>query len=129
MENAAHVLDDLLKKWGLTLSIVKTKLLVAGGEDGADMRPLRLDGGEVECVSEFKYLGSIIEAKGELAWEVGERIAKASKAFGALREPVFRDSNLSLRTKREVYKAVVLGVLLYGSETWTTKREAESFPL
>ena len=53
--------------------------------------------------------------------EVGEIIAKASRAFGALKEPVFRNSNLSYRTKRLVYRAVVLGVLLYGSETWTTK--------
>ena len=113
MESAAHKLDDLLRKWGLTLSIVKTKLLVAGDSDADDMRPLRLDGGEVECVTEFKYLGSIVEAKGGIAQEVGEKIAKVSKAFGALREPIFRDSNLSLRTKRKVYKAVVLGVLLY----------------
>ena len=124
MESAAHKLDDLLRKWGLTLSIVKTKLLVAGDSDADDMRPLRLDGGEVESVTEFKYLGSIVEAKGGIAQEVGEKIAKVSKAFGALREPIFRDSNLSLRTKRKVYKAVVLGVLLYGSETWTTKRDA-----
>ena len=39
-------------------------------------------------------------------------------------KPVSRDSKLSLRTKRQMYKAVVLGVLLYGSETWTTKRDA-----
>ena len=77
---------------------------------------------EVECVTEFKYLGSIVQAKGGITQEVGERIAKVNKAFGALWEPVFRDSNLSLRTKRKVYKAVVLEVLLYGSETWTTKR-------
>ena len=38
----------------------------------------------MECVTEFKYLGSIVEAKGGIAQEVGERIAKASKAFGAL---------------------------------------------
>ena len=85
---------------------------------------LRLDGGEVECVTEFKYLGSIVEAKGGIAQEVGERIAKTSKALCALWEPIFRDSSLSLRTKRNMYKAVVLGVLLYGSETWTTKRDA-----
>ena len=78
----------------------------------------------MECVTEFKYLGSIVEAKGGIAQEVGERIAKASKAFGALWKPIFGDSNLSLRTKRNMYKAVVLGVLLYGSETWTTKRDA-----
>ena len=103
---------------------MKTKLLVAGDRDADDMRPLRLDSGKVECVTEFKYLGSIVEAKGGIAQEVGERIAKATKGFGALREPILRNSNLSLRTKRKVYKAVVLGVLLYGSETWTTKRDA-----
>ncbi len=53
-----------------------------------------------------------------------ERIAKAFRAFGALKEPVFRDKNLSLATKKLVYKAVVLATLLYGSETWTTKRDA-----
>ena len=62
---------------------------MAGDGDANDMRPLRLDGGEVECVTEFKYLGSIVEAKGGIAQEVGEKIAKASKAFGALRKPVF----------------------------------------
>ena len=48
-----------------------------------------------------------------------------------LNEPVFRDRNLSLTTKRLVYNAVVLRVLLYGSETWTTTcnttRKLESF--
>ena len=61
---------------------------MAGDTDADDMRPQRLDGGEVECVTEFKYLGSIVEAKGGITQEVGERIAKASKAFGALWEPV-----------------------------------------
>ena len=106
MENAAHILHDLLE-WGLTLSIVKTKLLVAGDSDGDDIRPLRLDGGEVECMTEFKYLGSIVEAKGGIAKEVGERIAKESNTFGALWEPIFRDSDLSLRTKRKVYRDAV----------------------
>ena len=92
---------------------MKTKLLVVGSKDETDLRPLKLgDDGEVECVKEFKYLGSIVEARGGVVKEVGERIAKASRAFGALRMPVFRDSNLSLTTKRMVYKAVVLGVLL-----------------
>ena len=32
---------------------MKTKLLVAGDSDADDMKPLRLNGGEVECVTEF----------------------------------------------------------------------------
>ena len=49
------------------------------------------------------------------------RIAKASQAFEHLREPIFRNSNFSISTKRAVYKAVVLSVLLYGAETWPIK--------
>ena len=48
--------------------------------------------------------------------EVDRRIAGASRAFGALRRAVFKDSNLSFQTKRAVYQACVLAVLLYGSE-------------
>ena len=64
-------------------------------------------------------VGFTVEAKVGTVHLVEERIAKACKAFGALWEPIFRDINLSLRTMRKMYKAVVLGVLLYGSETWT----------
>ena len=51
-------------------------------------------------------------------WRTGLR----SRAFGALKRPVFGDNNLSLRTKRLVYRGVVMGVLLYVAETWAIKR-------
>ncbi len=114
MERAAVELEKVIKAWGLTLSVRKTKLLVAGAlgtEDEA--RPIMLEGGEVECVTNFKYLGSVLEANGGVGMEVGERIAKAARTFGALKGPIFNNSNLSFKTKRMVYKAVVLGVLLY----------------
>ena len=47
------------------------------------------------------------------------RIANASKAFAALRPAVFNDRNLNVDTKRQVYQACVLSVLLYGSECWS----------
>ncbi len=101
-------------------------MLVAGApcDEEEELRPLHLDECVVECVPDFKYLGSVVDGRGGIMKEVKERIAKASRAFGALKEPVFRDKNLSLATKRLVYKAVVLATLLYGSETWTTKRDA-----
>ena len=70
----------------------------------------------------------LVEEKGGVVKEVGERITKASRAFGILKK---KNSNLSYETNRH-YKAVVLEILLYGSETWTTKRfnvrKVEAFP-
>ena len=50
--------------------------------------------------------------------DVERRIIKVSQAFGALKKPDFRDKNLTLNTKRKVYQACVLAVLLYGTECW-----------
>ena len=122
MEAAATALEGLITALGLSLNIPKTKLLVAGTPNSEDLQPLQLAGGSVVCVTDFQYLGSVVEAKGGVGKDVCERIAKASRAFGMLKEPVFRDRNLSITTKRLVYNSVVLGVLLYGSETWTTTR-------
>ena len=125
IERTANVLEEVASQWGLTVSLSKTKLLVVNGSaDCDDLQPLNIGGAAIEVVPDFRYLGAIMESKGEIMKDVEERIARASKAFGALCRPVFRDSSLSLVTKRMVYRAVVLGVLLYGAETWTNKRAA-----
>ena len=72
-----------------------------------------------EWVSEFAYLGSLIVESGRMHVEVDKRIANAS----ALRQAVFKDAHLSVATKRSVYRACVLSVLLYGSECWVPLRK------
>ena len=46
---------------------------------------------------------------GKVTVEIDCRIA-----LGCSRKPIFQDRNLSIATKRQVYQAVVLSVLLYG---------------
>ena len=58
---------------------------------------------------------------GEITPEVSCRIARASKAFGCPREPVFLNHTLSTGNKRGIYKAAVVSILVYGAETWTLK--------
>ena len=124
IERAARTLDEVASEWGLTLSLPKTKLLVSGVWNEDDLQPITIRGDSIEVVPDFRYLGSIVEAHGEVLKDVEDRIARASRAFGALCRPVFQDRSLSLRTKRMVYRAVVMGVLLYGAETWVNKRAA-----
>ena len=65
MEYAAVELEKIVRVWGLILSVGKTKLVVAGAPSSMeDLRPLTQEGREIECVRDFKYLGSIVEEKG-----------------------------------------------------------------
>ena len=59
-------------------------------------------------VSEFQYLGSVITENNRIDAEVDRCIANASKAFEALKR------ELTISSKRMLYHASVLSVLLYG---------------
>ena len=73
-------------------------------------------------MSQFPYLGSLITEGGQSYEEMDRRIASVSRAFGALRRAFFKDSNLSVKTKRSVYNVCVMSVLLFGSECWVPLR-------
>ena len=110
------------KDWGMTVSIDKTKGMVIGKNVAeSDVESIQTGSGAVEVVDSFPYLGSIVASDGDVTSELSARIAKAARAFGCLRKPIFQNSNLSLSTKRAVYRAMVMSVLLYGAETWTIK--------
>ena len=77
-----------------------------------------VDGGSIAFTSRFKYLGSIVTADLRDATDVDNRIASATSAFGALHRCVFSTKDISLVVKKAVYIAIVLSILLYGSESW-----------
>ena len=112
MDVAAKVFEEVSAGWGLTLSVPKTKLLVASvGLSPNDVAPLQMNGGIVEVLNEFQYLGSLVEAAGGMTGEIEHHIVWASRTFGSLCNAVFMDHHLTLETKRLVYRSVVLGVL------------------
>ena len=77
-----------------------------------DRKPIVVRGGEIECVKEFPYFGSVIMSNGRLHSEVDRNIASASRAFGELCKAVFDDDNLSVTTKRKVHKVCILSETL-----------------
>ena len=88
----------------------------------SDLEPIHVDGGAIESVSSFRYLGSVMECHGGVNAELTARVSRAATIFGAMRRSVFSDKLLCLQTKRMVYQAVVLGVLLYAVDTWPIKQ-------
>ena len=74
----------------------------------------------------FKYLGSFIEdGGGGVDGEVAERITREAKAFGCVREAMFCNGSISLKTKQVVcMKQLYWAFYCYSAETWIIKQRA-----
>lgn len=81
--------------------------------------PININGKQIKTVKSFKYLGSALQANGQINEDIQHRITGASLAFRNLHSRVWKPHEISLKTKLLVYETVVLSTLLYSSECWT----------
>jgi hypothetical protein len=115
-------LSNACQEFGLAISLDKTKVM-AHNVDNAPA--ISINGHNLENVDEFTYLGSTVSSTLSLEAEVNKRIGKAVGVMARLNQRVWRNPCLTTKTKLRVYRACVLGTLLYGSETWTTYANQE----
>ena len=108
--------------WGLCVSTDKTKVMIqsTSSHPTNESSVFHIQETNLEVVSSFKYLGSILSSDSSLSSEINARIAKAASVFSCLKNTAWENSNLSTKTKLAVYNATVLPALLYGAETWST---------
>ncbi len=100
-EIASREYQSTARDFGLNVSTVKTKFMVVSCDvSEADLEPINVEGGEIEHVNKFQYLGSVIAESGRIDVEVDRLIANASKAIGAMKEAVFSDCVLTINTKK-----------------------------
>ena len=124
-EELQHLMNRLsaaCKKFGLIISLQKTKIL----SQGSSVEPsIKIDNYELDVVKDFPYLGSNISESLSLDSEINKRIGKAAGTLSKLTDRVWTNNILRVSTKMSVYRACILSTLLYGSETWTTYARQE----
>ena len=98
------------------ISRPKTKLM-AVTPNPTNHLPLKMCNVEVQYVDSFTYLGSLITNNGSSSRNITYRIAKAASTMCRLSNPLFRKHRISIRTKINMYRALVESVLFYSSET------------
>ena len=79
-------------------------------------------GFRLEHVSEFKYLGCVLDEPGTDVAECSMRVASGRRVAGAIRYLV-NASDLQLECARFLHETLVVPVLKYGSETMLWKEK------
>ena len=82
----------------------------------------QIDGETVETVADFIFLGSKITADGDYSHEIKRHLLLGRKASTNLDSILKSRDNMTLPTKVHPAKAMVFSVVMYGCESWTTKK-------
>ena len=104
------------KKAGLKLNIQKTKIMASG-----PITSWKIDGGTMETVTDFIFLGSKITVDGNCSHEIQRHLLLGRKAMTNLNS-ILKSRDITLPTKVCLVKAMVFPVVMYGCESWTIKK-------
>ena len=77
--------------------------------------------GKVETVAEFILGGSKITADGDCSHEIKRHLFLGRKVMTKL-DSILKSRDITLPTKVHLVKAMVFLVVMYGCESWTTKK-------
>ena len=122
MAESKEELKSLLKvkeeseKVGLKLNIQKTKIMAS-----SPITSWQIDGETVEIVTDFISLGSKITADGDCSHEIKRRLLLGKKVMTNL-DSILKNRGITWPTKVQLVKAMVFPVVMYGHESWTTKK-------
>ena len=102
------------------MNAAKTKVMTNTGE----VLNVMVEGGILEQVDSFVYLGSKISNDADCMNEVKSRLAMGMVVMNKLTK-IWRNKSIRNNTKLRLMKALAWSVATYGCESWTLKKEEE----
>ena len=121
LANLVKRLDETSSRYGMEISAEKTKLMTNSAHPITTK--ITVSGKELETVDHFKYLGAIISEEGSKA-EILARAAQTTAAMTKLKT-IWKDRNISLRSKVKLLHALIISIFLYACESWTLTAELQ----
>ena len=115
-ESACNAGNEESEKVCLKLNIQKTKVMAS-----SPITSWQIDGETVETVADFISGGPQITANGDRSHEIKRRLLLGRKVMTNL-DSILKSRDITLPTKVRLVKAMVFPVVMYGCETWTTKK-------
>ncbi|XP_072047114.1 uncharacterized protein [Amphiura filiformis] len=101
----------------MQISIEKSRVMIMGSNEELDVS---IDGEKQETVTQFKYLGAATTEDARSVQEINVRIAISTSSLAKLKPiHVWRDKNISMKTRMGLLRALFTSAFLYGCDTWT----------
>ena len=130
LADTVEIVEGTFAKYGLKLNmgVGKTEAVLNYRGPGAvqarqrrfvqDMGHLPLNAGSLRVVSDYQYLGTQFSQIADIGFEINTRLGKSSAVFRTLRQHVFGNRRLPVKTRLILLDSLVLSILFHGAGNW-----------
>ena len=116
LKSLLMMMKEESEKAGLKLNNQKTTIMASGS-----ITSWQIDGGEMETVKDFIFLGSKITADSDYSLEIKRHLLLGREAMTNL-DSILKSRDITLMTKVHIVKAMVFPIIMYGCESWIIKK-------
>jgi len=116
--------NEASEQLGLSINTKKTKCMVVSKRDQPPTCHLKCNNNDIDEVTSFNYLGSLVTSDGRSEKEIRRRIQISKTAFNKMRT-IFTDRKLSMPLKLRLLRCFVWSTFLYGCESWTLSQKSK----
>ena len=113
-------MNEACKVLNLSINVEKSKVMVCEKINSNPDCAIVLGDKKLELVSQFVYLGSLLQNDGRIDGEIDRRVNAGLRVVGAT-SSLSRNLEVDQKCKLAVYESVVVPTLMYASETWVWK--------
>ena len=112
-------LKDYCTKWGITVNIDKTKVVVfrKGGRQARN-DTWSYNGNVLEVVQHFKYLGCQLSSSGSFNACMQSLSESGRRGLFSLKQYFHRNPEVTPRLQIQLFNTMILPILMYCSEVW-----------
>ena len=123
LQNGLNNLSDYCKKWGLTVNISKTKVMVfRKGGKLSDIEKWFFNGILLDVVASFNYLGCEISSTGSFKKCVENLVSSANRALFSLKRYFSKNKETLPEVQIRLFDSMVAPITFHGSEVWGLRK-------
>ncbi|XP_055380820.1 uncharacterized protein LOC129611625 [Condylostylus longicornis] len=124
LQRLVYAFEKAAEEFNMEISVEKTKNMVIS------KNPLRCKLAvyekSIEQVMEFKYLGALITSSRDLTKEVKTQATKASSISGYLKDVIWKNKHMNIRSKTRIYKTCIRPIITYAIESRADTKKTEN---
>ena len=123
LQQMLHIFDKIVTDFGGRINTSKTKVMMVVPKGAGNEMPqpqIYVKGVLLECVEEYKYLGTLETEDNMLDKEISVRCQKMKSAYNRYAREIFQ-GHLGIRIKVNLFNLMVVTNGLYGCQVWNLK--------